>query len=166
MKQIIALLSVVLILGCVSSTAKNTGNATSGLIIENGDHVAVEYTGTLENGTVFDSSAGKMPLEFDAGKGQMIKGFDQAVIGMREGEEKTVTIKPEDGYGIPDPKNIIEVPISIVPNGTKAGDMLYAGAQRVRVVEIRNDTVLLDANHFLAGKTLIFKIKIVRIEKN
>ncbi len=155
MKYLIALVSVVFVLGCAATLA-----------VEKGDHVSVEYTGMLENGTVFDSSAGRAPLEFDAGAGQMIKGFDAAVIGMHKGEEKNVTIEPEDAYGMPDPKNVIEVPLSSVPNGTKAGDNLYAGGQPVRVIEIKNTTAVIDTNHFLAGKTLIFKIKIVEIKKS
>ena len=87
------------------------------------------------------------------------------IIGMRKGDEKNVTIRPEDAYGMPDPKNIIEVPLANLPNGTKAGDTLYAGGQPVRVVEIRNSTAVIDTNHFLAGKTLIFRIKIVDIVK-
>jgi len=154
MKSLLALVSVVFILGCAAALA-----------VEKGDHVSVEYTGMLENGTIFDSSAGRAALEFDAGAGQMIKGFDDAVIGMRKGDEKNVTIRPEDAYGMPDPKNIIEVPLANLPNGTKAGDTLYAGGQPVRVVEIRNSTAVIDTNHFLAGKTLIFRIKIVDIVK-
>ncbi len=154
MKYLVALVSVVFILGCAAALA-----------VEKGDHVSVEYTGMLENGSVFDSSAGRAPLEFDAGAGQMIKGFDAAVIGMHKGDEKNVTIKPEDAYGMPDPKNVIEVPLSSIPNNMKAGDTLYAGDQPVRVVDIKNTTAVIDANHFLAGKTLIFKIKIVGIKK-
>ena len=117
----------------------------------------------LENGTIFDSSVGRAPLEFNAGAGQMIKGFDTAVIGMHLNEEKTVTIKPEDAYGPYSINNTLAVPIVNIPNGTKVGDILYAGTRSARVLEIENNTVLLDVNHPLAGKTLTFKIKIVKI---
>src|SRR3989304_8097449 len=124
MKSIAGLLSIIFILGCVGNTMQN--NAT---VVAKGDTVSVEYTGALENGTVFDSSVGRAPLKFTAGTGQMIKGFDDAVIGMKEGEEKTISLKPEEAYGMPDPKNIIEVLKENLPNGTKAGDTLYAGGQ-------------------------------------
>ena len=164
-KYLISLLSVVLVLGCVNNTGYVTSQA-AGPVVESGDHVFVDYTGTLEDGTVFDSSQGRAPLEFTAGAGQMIKGFDDAVIGMKEGEEKTVTIQPEDAYGFSNPANVFDVPVENIPNGTQAGNTLFTGnGQRVRVVEINNETAVIDANHFLAGKVLIFRIKIVKIEK-
>ncbi|MFA4820363.1 MAG: peptidylprolyl isomerase [Candidatus Aenigmatarchaeota archaeon] len=151
MKYYLALLFVVLVLGCVQT---QTGKA-----VAKGDNVSVDYTGMFENGTIFDS--GK--LQFSAGAGQMIKGFDAAVIGMHEGEEKNVTIKPEDAYGAYSPNNVVGIPSTNVPDDTKAGDVLYAGSQQVRVLEVRNDTVFIDANHPLAGKTLVFRIRIVKI---
>lgn len=155
MKSLATLALIVLILGCVNNVQ-----------VEKGDKVAVDYTGKLENGTIFDSSSSRGPLEFTAGAGQMIKGFDSSVIGMKINESKTITIPPEDAYGAADPKNIIEVPISNVPNGTKAGDTLYARGQPVRVIKVTNETATIDANHPLAGKTLIFDITVVRIEKS
>ena len=172
MKFLFALLSLIFVLGCVANTGQitngtsnMTNNTNSALVVEKGDHVYVDYTGHLENGTVFDTSIGRTPLDFDVGAGQMIKGFDSAVIGMKAGEEKTVSIKPEDAYGLPDPANIIEVPVENMPADTKVGDTLYAGNVAVRVIAITNTTFTVDANHFLAGKTLVFDIKIVRIEK-
>ena len=170
MKYILALISVILVLGCVSTTQNNTNSTGTEipadfLTVANGYRIAVDYTGMFENGTIFDSSVGGEPLEFDAGEGQMIKGFDDAVIGMQVGEEKTVTIKPEDAYGLYDAKKIIEFPVSRVPNNTKVGDTLYSGPLPVRVVAINSTNVTIDINHPLAGKTLIFSIKIVKIEK-
>ena len=164
-KYFLALVAIILVLGCTTNAPQNsTFNSTSASqVVKTGDHISVDYTGMLENGTIFDSSAGRVPLEFNAGGGQMIKGFDAAVIGMRVGEEKTVTIKPEDAYGQYDEKNIVAIPITSVPNGTKVGDTLYAGRQSARVLDIKNNTAVLDVNHPLAGKTLIFKIKIVKI---
>ncbi|MBI2075776.1 MAG: FKBP-type peptidyl-prolyl cis-trans isomerase [Candidatus Aenigmarchaeota archaeon] len=135
------------------------------MTVKKGDHVFVNYTGTLENGTKFDSSEGREPLEFDVGAGQMIKGFDAAVVGMKTGEEKTVKIKAADAYGEADPRNVIDVPKSNVPPGVKAGDTLYSQGQPVKVVGVTNNTVKLDANHPLAGKDLTFKIKLVKIGK-
>ncbi|MEK6887935.1 MAG: FKBP-type peptidyl-prolyl cis-trans isomerase [Candidatus Aenigmatarchaeota archaeon] len=151
MKYYFALLSIVLILGCVGTTGK---------VVTIGDNVSVDYTGMFENGTIFDSS---LSLQFTVGAGQMIKGFDAAVIGMHDSEEKNVTIKPDEAYGNYSLDNIMIFPISSVPNGTKAGDVLYGDGQPVRVLEVRNDTVFIDVNHPLAGKTLVFKIRIVKI---
>ncbi|HLC76570.1 MAG TPA: peptidylprolyl isomerase [archaeon] len=134
--------------------------------IEAGDQIAVEYTGKLQDGTVFDSSAGRAPLEFTAGAGQMIKGFDTAVIGMKQGEKKTVTLPPEEAYGMPDTANVFVLPLSNIPNGTKVGDALYAtNGQSVVLIAVTNETATIDANHFLAGKTLIFDIEVVKITK-
>jgi peptidylprolyl isomerase len=169
MKQIFLLLSLVLVLGCVGTQTNSTANTTintTGLVVAAGDHVFVDYTGRLENGTIFDSSLGRAPLEFDAGAGQMIAGFDNAVIGMRVGEEKTVTLPPEEAYGPVDPINIVNVSRTLIPNNTKVGDILYAGSRAVVVLEIFNDTVTIDGNHPLAGKTLIFDIKLVDVQKN
>ena len=166
MKYLLALLSIILMAGCLGTgQVVNQTNSTASLqAVKAGDSIAVDYTGTFENGTVFDSSAGRGPLEFVAGQGQMIKGFDDAVIGMKLGEEKTMTIKPEDAYGSWDQKNVVEVPVANIPNNTKAGDMLYAGTRSVRVLQINETAAIIDANHPLAGKTLIFKIKIVNIQ--
>ena len=158
MKYITALLSIVLVLGCIGAQS-----TFSGKVVAKGDHIALDYTGSFENGTVFDSSSSKGPLEFYAGQGQMIKGFDAAVIGMHVGEEKNVTIAPQEAYGLYDARNIIEAPISSIPNNTKVGDTLYAGTQSVRVIEINSTVAVLDANHPLAGKTLIFRIRLVKI---
>lgn len=134
-------------------------------IVAKGDTVSVDYTGRLENGTVFDSSSGRAPLEFTAGGGQMIAGFDAAVIGMHLNETKTVTIPPEQAYGMPRSDLIFDVPIANIPNGTKVGSTLYANMQQFTVVSINKTAAVLDGNHPLAGKTLIFDIKIVGIQK-
>ena len=168
MKSIILLFVLVFIAGCVGNpmTINSTENNSASVAVATGDRVSVEYTGKLQDGTVFDTSVGKTPLEFDAGAGQMIKGFDAAVIDMHESEKKTVTLPPEDAYGIPNPSLIVNIPIKNVPNGTKVGDQLYAaGGQAVLVTAVTNETVTVDANHFLAGKTLVFDIKVVKIVK-
>lgn len=158
MKAVLAgLLLIFLSLGCV--------NDMQSISIEKGDRIAVEYTGTLEDSTVFDSSAGRAPLEFEAGAGQMIKGFDAAVIRMKEGQEKNITIPPEEAYGAYDVNAVIEVPLASMPNGTQPGDTLYAAGRPVKVLEIRNETAMIDTNHPLAGKTLIFQIKVISIQK-
>src|SRR3989344_839267 len=153
MKYYFALIFVILALGCVNTTDN----------IVKGDNVSVDYTGMLENGTIFDSSVGRSPLEFSVGAGQMIKGFDAAVIGMHLDEERNVTIKPDEAYGNYSLSNIVMVSVQDVPDGTKTGSILYVNGQQVRVLDIRNNAVFIDMNHPLAGKTLVFRIRIVKI---
>ncbi|HIG96943.1 MAG TPA: peptidylprolyl isomerase [Candidatus Aenigmarchaeota archaeon] len=157
MKYYFALLSIVLVLGCVGT------QSPLGKVVAIGDNVSVDYTGMFENGTVFDSSAGRVPLEFSVGAGQMIKGVDAAVVGMHLDEERNVTIKPDDAYGNYSLSNIVMVSVQDVPDGTKTGSILYVNGQQVRVLDIRNNTVFIDMNHPLAGKTLVFRIRIVKI---
>jgi len=135
-----------------------------------GDHVKVHYKGKLTSGEQFDSSEGREPLAFTVGAGQMIKGFDDAIPGMEPGEKKTITIAPEDAYGEKNKEAIIEFPKSNIPEDMKleAGMKLQLQNQAgqpipVTVTEIREDVVVLDANHELAGKELIFDIELVEI---
>lgn len=143
------------------------------MAVKKGDKVKVEYEGKLEDGTVFDSSKkhGK-PLEFEVGAGHIIKGFEDAVIGMKKGQEKEITIKPSDAYGDPNPKLVQEVPRDKLPQKqeVKAGMMLVMSLPDgnqipARIVKVTKDTVTIDLNHPLAGKTLKFKIKLVEILK-
>ncbi len=137
--------------------------------VEKGDKVKVHYTGTLENGEVFDTSRNEEPLEFEAGSEELIPGFSNGVIGMSVGEKKTVEIKPEDAYGQRIDGLLQEVPISMLPQGVKVGDMLSAdieGHQMIfTVVDIKGDTALLDGNHPLAGHTLTFEIELMSVDK-
>jgi peptidylprolyl isomerase len=139
-------------------------------VVKNGDNVKVHYTGKLVNGEQFDSSAGREPLEFTVGAGMMIKGFDDAMPGMKLGEKKTINIAPEDGYGERNPQAIIEFPKEQVPADMKLepGMPLTLSDQAgnpvpVIVVEVKDDVIILDANHFLAGQELIFDIELVEI---
>lgn len=143
-----------------------------GAVVEEGDTVKVHYTGTLSDGTVFDSSENRDPLEFTVGGGQMISGFDKAVRGMKEGEEKTVTLAPSEAYGEYDESLVREIPKANVPNsseitvGTKLQMMTQGGQMLlVTVIEVADDYVVVDANHQLAGKSLTFKITMVEITK-
>lgn len=138
--------------------------------VKEGDVVRVHYTGKLTNGEQFDSSNGRDPLEFTVGAGQMIKGFDEAMPGMTVGEKKTINIPPEDAYGVKSEEAIIEFPRANVPPDMQ----LESGMQLqlkdevgnpfpVTVYEIRDDMIILDANHMLAGKELVFDIELIEI---
>jgi peptidylprolyl isomerase len=138
--------------------------------VKEGDVVKVHYTGKLVNGEQFDSSVGREPLEFTVGAGQMIKGFDAAMPGMNVGEKKTINIAPQDGYGEKSEEAIIEFPKEHVPADMKleAGMPLTLSNQEgqpvpVIVVEVKDDVIILDANHFLAGQELVFDIELVEI---
>lgn len=138
--------------------------------VKKGDVIRVHYTGTLLDGSQFDSSVGRSPLEFTVGAGQMIAGFDAGVLGMSIGEKKTIQIDPDNGYGQKDPNAIIEFPASNVPEGmqVEVGMKLnlqnqYGQPVPVEVVEVKEDVIIMDANHFLAGKDLLFEVELVEI---
>jgi FKBP-type peptidyl-prolyl cis-trans isomerase 2 len=148
-----------------------TKNEKRSEVVKPGDVVEIEYEGKLEDGTVFDSSEmhGKT-FKFHAGEGEVIKGLDEAVIGMKKGESKTFEVKPEEAYGEPDPMLIQRIPRSQLPKEPepKAGTMVVLTLQTgehipAKITEVTKEFVTLDFNHPLAGKTLIFKIKVVSI---
>ncbi|HLP35574.1 peptidylprolyl isomerase [Lacibacter sp.] len=136
-----------------------------------GDTVRVHYTGKLTTGEQFDSSAGREPLEFEVGAGMMIKGFDDAVVGMAIGDKKTINIQPNEAYGERNEQMIIEFPRSNFPDDMtpEIGMQLMmnnsAGQQfPVTITEVQEEIVVLDANHMLAGKELVFDIEMVEID--
>jgi len=136
----------------------------------NGDTVRVHYTGTLEDGTEFDSSRGKEPLEFAMGQGQLIAGFESAVAGLSPGESCTVTLEPGEAYGESNPEMIQDVPRHLMPEGLElqAGMVLQGQADDGRVdnfvvLSFTEETVKLDGNHPLAGKQLTFAIELLEI---
>jgi FKBP-type peptidyl-prolyl cis-trans isomerase 2 len=137
--------------------------------IKNGDSVSVNYTGRLEDGTIFDTSLqeGRNPLTTILGQGQLIPGFENGLMGMSVGEKKTIEIQPEDAYGEVNPQLTQEVTLDKVPDNVKVGDMLQGqnqyGPVQVTVREINESTVLLDMNHPLAGKKLIFDLEVISI---
>lgn len=131
-----------------------------------GDSVAVHYIGTLDDGSEFDASRPRgATLDFTIGSGQMIVGFDQGVRGMSEGEVKTIRIEAADAYGEIDPEALVELDISQVPEGVKAGDVLLnpSTGGPVPVVSVEGDVVVVDLNHELAGEALTFEIEMVAI---
>ena len=138
--------------------------------VQEGAIVSIEYTLTDESGKVIDSSAGKEPLTYIQGAGQIVHGLEKELAGLKVGDQRKVLVKPEEGYGLPDPKAFQEIPKEKVPpDAHKVGAMLMTkGSQgqavALRVSEVREKTVVLDFNHPLAGKTLTFDVKVVDIK--
>lgn len=137
-------------------------------MIENGKTVKVHYTGKLENGTEFDSSLQREPLEFTVGTGQLIRGFESGLIGMNVGEQKTIKITPEEGYGPVHESMVLTIPKSNVPDDVQVGAQLQADGQNGQPVvfvvrQVNENEVIIDGNHPLAGKNLIFDVSVVEI---
>lgn len=134
-----------------------------------GKRIAVHYTGTLDSGEVFDSSDEREPLEFTMGAGNLIPGFEKAIRGMSPGDEKTVTLEPEEAYGVHDPTLLVEGPRSAFPigeireGGSYTVHMKDGGEAEARVVKAAGDLVTLDFNHPLAGKRLTFRLRVVSV---
>ena len=141
------------------------------MTIKDGYKVKVDYTGTLDDGTVFDSSEKHgEPLEFQIGTHMVIPGFEDAIKEMEVGAEKEIDLKPEEAYGDINPQMKQEVPKDQIPPEAKAGMMLLmtlpTGQQMpVKIAEIGEKTAKLDMNHPLAGKTLHFKLKLVDVQE-
>ncbi len=138
---------------------------------QEGNAVTVHYTGKLEDGTVFDSSINREPLGFTLGQGQMIKGFENAVMGMAIGDKTTISIEPSEAYGERSEDMILKVPKKDIPNdiptdiGTEISINQANGQQIPAVItDADANSITLDANHPLAGKTLIFDIEMVTID--
>jgi FKBP-type peptidyl-prolyl cis-trans isomerase 2 len=145
------------------TTTAATENSTEGGAAD-GDLVSVDYTGTLDDGTQFDSSEGREPLQFVVGSGQVIAGFDDAVRGLAVGESRTVRIEPANAYGETDPALVTEIPLDQLPDGVAAGDQLVAGnGQQVTVLEMTETGAMIDFNHPLAGQALTFDVELVAI---
>jgi peptidylprolyl isomerase len=139
--------------------------------VKNGDTVGIHYTGTLNDGTVFDSSEGRDPLAFQVGSGQIIPGLDVAIPGMAVGDKKVVNVPCDEAYGQMNPAMRQEVPRAEIPAEipTEVGSRLQMQAQNgqvipVVVVDANDSTITLDANHPLAGQDLTFAIELVSID--
>jgi len=139
-------------------------------VAKKGDRVKIHYTGRFESGQVFDSSIGRDPIEFELGAGMIIRGFETAVISMKPGEKKTVTVLPEDGYGNYNENLLLEMPKDKIPGNInpEVGIELQlvnkqGNALPVVVKEILEKTIKLDANHPLAGKVLVFDLELLEI---
>jgi FKBP-type peptidyl-prolyl cis-trans isomerase 2 len=138
--------------------------------VKSGDKIKVHYHGKLTNGDTFDSSEGREPLEFEVGSGMVIPGFDNGVTGMTVGEKKTINIPFDEAYGAKNPEMIIEMPKDRFPADMEIemGMPLMMSDQQgqqfqVTITEIREETVMLDANHPLAGQDLVFDLELVEI---
>jgi FKBP-type peptidyl-prolyl cis-trans isomerase 2 len=139
--------------------------------VKQGDKVKVHYHGRLTDGTTFDSSEGRSPLEFEVGSGAVIPGFDNGVMGMSVGEKKTINIPADEAYGQKVPELVMDFPKERFPEDMEpeVGMQLMmnngAGQQfPVTIVEMKEDIVTLDANHQLAGQDLVFDLELVDIE--
>ena len=130
-----------------------------------GDNISVHYTGKLETGEQFDSSVGREPLTFVAGAGQMIKGFDAAVIGMKVGDKKTVTLSPSEAYGELNTTIVyLDSNVFVDVETIEQGMIFSNGPQEVLVVSVDDNNVGVLINHPLAGQTLIFEIEMMEIK--
>jgi FKBP-type peptidyl-prolyl cis-trans isomerase SlyD len=164
MRFLVAPLALSLLLAAAPAMAQ------SKVAIEKGSSVKIEYTLKDDKGAVLDTNAGKDALAFTQGSQQIIPGLDKALLGMKAGDTKKVTVKPEDAYGQVDPKAEAEVPKTALPEGAAVvGTRLLARGQDgqprpVTVKAVKDTTVMLDLNHPLAGKTLFFDVKVVSVE--
>ncbi|MBT4375885.1 peptidylprolyl isomerase [archaeon] len=142
------------------------------MTIKKGDIIKVKYEGRFPEGEIFDSTKkhGNEPMEFQVGTDMLVSGFENAVIGMKSGEEKEVTLKPEEAYGEPNPEYVQKIPKDKFPPEAKEGMMIglpMPTGQQIpaTIKEIGESEVTLDLNHPMAGKTLIFKIKVIEIKE-
>ena len=138
-------------------------------MVETGKVVAVHYTGKLSDGEMFDTSEGRDPLKFQVGSGQIIPGFEQAIMGKNIGEKVTVNIPADDAYGQIREDLIVSVPKTQMPGDVQVGQPLQAqgdNGQTINVIvkEVSEENVMIDGNHPLAGKELVFDIEVVEIE--
>ena len=137
---------------------------------KNGDTVKIHYTGTLADGTKFDSSEGRDPLSFQLGAGPIIPGLEKEIAGMAVGDQKTVTVAADEAYGERDPRQGQQVPRNALPPDLEPQVGMQLQAQtpngvpvQLIVVEVAEDTITVDANHPLAGHDLIFAVEMVEI---
>ncbi len=169
MKQvsIVCILSTVLV---ISSVRAETAGKKSMPAVTDGKNIFIEYTLKLEDGEVVDTNVGSAPMTFIQGKGQIVPGLEKELTGMKKGESKQVVVTPEDGYGKIRDNAIREVPKEKIPKEAhKAGEQIQGRTARGKVIhltvkEVKDNTIVLDYNHPLAGKTLYFEVKIVDIK--
>jgi FKBP-type peptidyl-prolyl cis-trans isomerase SlyD len=181
MKQLLGLLVIsgavtAALFFLTSLSVTGRGQATQALtlkpgsVIQEGSLVSIEYTLTDVSGKVIDTNVGKEPLTYIQGAGQIVKGLERELNGLKIGDRKKVAVMPEDGYGIPSEKAFQEVPRERIPaEAQKAGATLMSKAPdgravQLRVHEVKEKTVVIDFNHPLAGKILNFDVKVKDIQ--
>jgi peptidylprolyl isomerase len=135
-----------------------------------GDRVKIHFTGKMQDDTVVETSKERGPLEFKIGEGNVISGLEQGIIGMQVGDKKTLTISPQEAFGVPRQELMVELNKDEIPEGIKLAVGIHLDIQasdgqkfKVKVVDVKEDTVTLDANHPLAGVTLIFDVELIEI---
>ena len=154
----------------VSSDAFAAEKSKEDNVVKDGTVVSLQYTLSSEDGKPIESNKGKDPLKYTQGSHQIVPGLEKGLAGMKVGEERRVKVKPEEGYGTVDPKGFQEFPKEKIPSeGLKVGAVLMAKGPQgqqvpVRVHEIKDKTVVLDLNHPMAGKTLVFDVKVLDIQ--
>src|SRR5918995_4057705 len=169
--KILALGATMAVLGAGSpAILRSAEKAKQENVVKDGSVVSVQYSLSEENGELIESNKGKDPLKYTHGSKQIVPGLEKELTGMKVGGEKRVKVKPEDGYGLVNPKAFQEVAKEQIPaNGMKVGATLAAKGPQgqeipVRIHEIKEKTVVLDLNHPMAGKTLLFDVKILDIQ--
>ncbi len=163
-------LSLMMLTFAIASTVTAAEKAKNDLVVKDGMLVSMDYTLKGTDGKVIDTNKGREPLKYVHGQKMMIPGLERELTGMKVGGEKNVTVKPEDAYGPINKNAFQEVPKEkLPPNGLKVGAVLAAKSPEgqvvpMRVHEIKDSTVVMDMNHPMAGKTLVFNVKIVDIQ--
>ncbi len=167
----LALATALAVLGAASpAILRSAEKAKQDKLVKDGSVVSLQYSLSEEDGNLIESNKGKDPLKYTHGSKQIVPGLEKELTGMKVGGEKRVTVKPEDAYGVVNAKAFQEVPKEQIPvNGLKVGATLAAKGPQgqeipVRVHEIKEKTVVLDLNHPMAGKTLLFDIKILDVQ--
>ena len=170
-RKILALAAAVAVLGAVSpAILRSAEKVKQENVVKDGSVVSLQYSLSEEKGSLIESNKGKDPLKYTHGSKQIVPGLEKELTGMKVGGEKRVKVKPEDAYGLVNPKAFQEVAKEQIPaNGMKVGATLAAKGPHgqeipVRIHEIKEKTVVLDLNHPMAGKTLLFDIKILDIQ--
>lgn len=161
----VAALAMLLSTGAFTAETSKENN-----VVKDGSVVSLQYTLSGEDGKTIESNKGKGPLKYTHGSRQIVPGLEKELAGMKVGEEKRVTVTPEEGYGPVNPNGFQEFPKDKIPSeGLKVGTVLMAKGPQgqqvpVRVHEIKEKTVVLDLNHPMAGKTLVFDVKVLDIQ--
>jgi FKBP-type peptidyl-prolyl cis-trans isomerase 2 len=166
----ISLISLMMLMLAIATSVTAAEKAKNDLVVKDGMLVSMDYTLKGTDGKVIDTNKGREPLKYVHGQKMMIPGLEKEHTGMKVGGEKNVTVKPEDAYGPINKNAFQEVPKEKLPaNGLKVGAVLAAKSPEgqvvpMRVHEIKDSTVVMDMNHPMAGKTLVFNVKIVDIQ--